>query len=150
MTITDRFWSFFQPIAQSADGVIYTQISDADRIDRWITDSASQDTYPGVFCLRPRYNGSDDAVMTTYFDVVFYVFVRGALDDYDAQDEAYTKAEEIVQHIVMELTHKKFDGECFFDFNKFKTEPVAYQVIDSVWGYEVRLQLGLIANDILC
>jgi hypothetical protein len=150
MTVTDKFWFFFKPIAESAPGVVYTQMSDADRVDRWMADSRSEDTYPGVFVLRPKYTGSNDAVMTAYFDVVFYVFVRGDLDDYAMQDDAYQIAELIVQYIGKEVNHKSHEGECFFDFNSFKPEPVAYQMIDSAWGYEVRMKIGLLVNDIFC
>lgn len=150
MTATDKFKGFFEPIAASAPGVIYTQMSDADRVDRWLADSRSEETYPGVFVLRPKYSGSYDAVMTAYFDVVYYVFVRGALDDYELQDEAYQTAEKIVQHITQEIQHKAYEGECFFDFNNFKAEPVAYQLMDAAWGYEVRMRVGFVVNDILC
>lgn len=149
-TPTDKFWAFFEPIVTAVPGVVYTGMSDGDRMDRFWADSRSEDTYPGVFVMRPKYKGSYDAVMTTYFTTTFYVMCQGDLNDYLSQDAAYHQSEEIVQQIEMAVQHKAYEGKCFFNFEDFYAEPIIYQMSDSAWGYEVKMKIGLIVNDIMC
>jgi hypothetical protein len=149
-TATDRFKEFFLPICEAAPGVIYTAMSDADRLDRFWAESRSEGVYPGVFVLRPKYKGWGEDLLIAYFDVIFYVFCEGDLNDYDSQDAAYKQAEEIVTHIAKELQHAGYEKRCFYTFADFKAEPVLYETVDSVWGYEVKVNFGLLVNDIVC
>jgi hypothetical protein len=150
MTATEKFWAFFKPIAQATPNVKYVMLSDADNMDRWLSDSRSEDTYPGVFVLRPRYKGSYDATMVTYFDVIFYVLTRGDLDSYEHQDEAFTISEAIATHILQQIQHIGFNYGCFYSFENTVVEPIIYRQHDAAWGYEIKLKIGLQANEIFC
>lgn len=155
MTPTEKFWAYFEPIlqAQQAEhGVVKIQLSDADRMDRFVADSRSEDVYPGIFVMRPFYSGQlvDNALIYTNFRVRFYVFLRGELDSYPSQDAAYTSAEQIMQDIVKQVHHDARAWQVSFDINSLKAEPVAYFVLDAAWGYEVEMKIGIVANDILC
>lgn len=149
-TPTDKFNDFFMPICENTPGVMYSQMSDADRMDRFSAESRSGEVYPGVFVLRPKYRGSEDGLMIAYFETIFYVFCKGDLNDFESQDAAYQQAEEIVTHIGRELQHAGYAKDCFYSFNDFKAEPVIYQMPDSVWGYEVKVKIGLLVNDVMC
>lgn len=155
MTPTDKFWAYFEPILeaqQSQHDVVKIQLSDADRMDRFVADSRSEDVYPGIFVMRPFYSGQlvDNALIYANFKVKFYVFLRGDLADYASQDTAYAGAEAIVQDIVKQVHHDARAWQVSFDMNSFKAEPVAYFVLDAAWGYEVELKIGIVVNELLC
>ena len=153
-TATNRLWNIFAPIAAAAPQVVYVMMSDAYRLDRWAADSRSEDVYPGVFLMRPRYVGTLD--MQAEFEVVFYVLVWGSLalhQDADAayneQDAAYHQAEIIVTNIIQSLVHLGYEAKINYD-KRYNIEPIIYQEVDSVWGYEVKLRFGIPANDLIC
>ena len=149
-TPTDKFKEFFLPICEAAPGVVFVQMSDAERMDRFSAESRSEDVYPGVFVLRPKIRGFEDGIMIGYFETIFYVFCQGDLNDFESQDAAYNQAEEIVTNIGKELQHAGFEKRCFYTFNDFRAEAVIYQMPDSVYGYEVKVKIGLQVNDVMC
>ena len=72
--VTKEFWNYFKPLCEQVEGIVYTTLSDGDRMERFLADSRSEDTYPGVFCLRPKYrltnNGAEQIL--GWFDVNFF------------------------------------------------------------------------------
>jgi len=155
MTATDKFWAYFSLILEAqraAHGVVKIQLSDADRMDRFVTDSRSEDVYPGIFVMRPFLKGktTDNAMLFGNFKTKFYVFVKGDLDSYESQDAAYQLAETIAQDIVKQVQHDSRTYKCYFDLNTLKMEPVAYFVLDAAWGYEVEMTIGVTVNEIFC
>ncbi|MCA0229879.1 MAG: hypothetical protein LCH91_05405 [Bacteroidetes bacterium] len=153
MTATTKFEEYFSPILEeqkAANGVAKIQFSDADRMDRYIADSRSEDVYPGIFVMRPKYSGSlmDKAIMYSIFFVQFYVFVGGQLDNDASQDDAYNLSESIVSEIVKKVFADYREWKVYFDFNSLQVEPVAYFVLDAAWGYEVKMKIGIQVGDV--
>lgn len=156
-TPTDSiFWPYLEPLLErhrASGDITYIGMSDANGMDRLVESSRSEDVYPGIFVMRPKYIGNiiDNAALIAQFDVLLFVFQNCQTDDYDNQDEAFNHAEYVVAEIVKDLQHHRFEGRNFFDFNSVRIEPVMYQTgVDSASGYELKLKLGLIANSILC
>lgn len=151
MTSTQKFWEYLKPILEDAEPQT-VMLSDADRMDRLIESSRSEQMYPAVFVMRPAYQGQkmDNAVLVAMFHVQLFVLCRGTLDDYASQDAAYQQSEEILELIVQALQHDSLTYKCWFDFSGLKVEPVIYTTVDATYGYEVKLKCGIIANEQFC
>ncbi|WP_254561799.1 hypothetical protein [Dyadobacter diqingensis] len=156
MTPTDNlFWDYIAPIleTQKAEkGVKYVKMSDGNGMDRLLEDSVSEDVYPGIFVLRPKYTTKyvESHILMVNFNTVFYVWCYPDKNDRESQDSAYTHAENIVATIINKLQHDERVCKNFLDFDSIQVEPVLYVSVDSAYGYEVKMKLGLVANHILC
>lgn len=157
MNPTDNiFWPYLLPILENQkveNGIVYIQMSDSNGMDRLLGDSRSEDVYPGIYVVRPKYAGQlvDNHLMLARFDLILYVFVQGKPDSYESEDAAYAQAEKIVSQIVNKLQHDRFAGQNYMDFDTIRMEPVMYTTgMDSTYGYELKLKLGLAANQIFC
>jgi hypothetical protein len=150
MTPTERFWAYFREIAAVDLGGLYCQMSDADRLDRLTADSVSSDVFPGIFFMRPKQQGYDEnsGLLCIQFDALFYVFVKGDLADYESQDAAYHTAELLITQLLRVLWNDSKEYKILFSLASYRAEPVAYQLMDACWGYEVRLRVGLPVNDL--
>lgn len=155
MTPTDKFWAYLLPILQTTQptrGVKYIGMSDADRLDRYLSDQRSEETYPGIFVIRPEYRGSfaDRANMFANFDTKIYVFCKAKAYDFTDQDQNYDLAEQICTDIVQLIQHDAFEGKCLFELNNAEWKPFIYNSTDSAVGYELNIKIGLWMNDVLC
>ncbi len=151
MTSTQKLWAYLEPILQTTEA-LKILLSDAERMDRLIEASRSEEVYPAIFVMRPKYSGKvfDGAALVAMFQLTFFVLCQGKLDDYDSQDAAYQQAEEMTELIVQTLQHDSRTYKCYFDFNGFQAEPVIYTMVDATYGYEVRLKLGIQVNEQFC
>jgi hypothetical protein len=150
------FWPYLLPILETQkveNGIEYIKMSDSNGMDRLLADSRSEDVYPGIYVLRPKYAGQliDNALMLARFDLTLFVFVRGDQDDYTKEDAAYEHAETVVGAIVRQLQHDKFVYKNYLDFDSIRIEPIMYMSgVDSAYGYELKMKLGLPANELFC
>ncbi|CAG4992230.1 hypothetical protein DYBT9275_00919 [Dyadobacter sp. CECT 9275] len=157
MNPTDHiFWPYLLPILQeqkTRNGIVYIQMSDANGMDRLMGDSRSEDVYPGIYVLRPKYAGQliDNHLMLAKFDLTLFVFVQGRPDDYESEDLAYQHAETVVSEIVKHLQHDRFEYRNYLEFDSIRIEPVIYSTgVDAAYGYELKLKLGLAGNEAFC
>lgn len=157
MNPTDSlFWPYLLPILDSQkaeNGVIYIRMSDSNGIDRMLADSRSEDIYPGIFVLRPTYSGQmlDGALLLAKFDVTLFCSAIGNPSDYASEDQTYAHAELIACAITRRLQHDTFSGRCYLEFDSVRLQPVMYHSgVDAAYGYELKLKLGLPANEIFC
>ncbi|WP_266364182.1 hypothetical protein [Tellurirhabdus rosea] len=148
-TATQLFWSYFEPIAQATPGVNKVLLSDGDRMDRLVADSRSEDLYPVVFLLRPRWTGREMGGMdVAAFDVRFFVFVEASMAEDADQDRAYDDAERIASDIIRTIREGGRVYESVFDFDSLSIDPVRFVGMDTVWGVECRCKIGLAVNEI--
>jgi hypothetical protein len=156
MTPTDDlFWNYLEPILEiqkTDNGVKYVAMSDGNGMDRMIEDSVSEDVYPGIFVFRPKYQMKriENHLLVADFNTTIYIWCHGKLDDRDNQDESYQKAETIASAIILKLQHDERSYANFLNFDSIHMEPVVYLGADAAYGYEVKLKLGLVANEIFC
>ena len=155
MTPTDKFWGYLLPILEKtrqAHGVVYITLSDADRLDRYLSDQRSEAVYPGVFVIRPEYRGSmaDQANSFAQFQTKLYVFCAAKADDFKNQDDAYQLAEQICADVVRDIQHDAFLGKCEFSLGNTQWKPFIYMSTDSAVGYELEFRIGIWMNDIFC
>lgn len=151
----DIFWTYLFPILEMErlNGIKYIQMSDSNGMDRFLSDSRSEDIYPGIYVLRPKYSGQmvENALMLAQFDTTLFVFFQGDQDNYESEDDAYNQAESIVGSVIKSLQHDRFISKNYLDFDSVKVEPVMYSTgLDSTYGYELKMRLGLPANQIFC
>lgn len=151
MTSTQQFWAYFKPILEDTEAQTVL-LSDADRMDRLIESSRSEEIYPAIFVMRPGYRGLkvENAALVAMFNVQLFVLCQGNIDNYDSQDAAFQQSEEIAELIVQALQHDSLTYKCWFDFSSLKMEPVVYTTVDATYGYEVMLKCGIIANEQFC
>ncbi len=156
MTPTDDiFKPYLMPILEAqkvANGVTYVEMSEGNGMDRMLEDSRSENVYPGIFVLRPKWRTRriENHILMVEFSTVFYVWCHGELDEREAQEQAYNKAETIVTAIIEKLQHDSRTYQNFLDFDSIQAEPVVYLGVDATYGYEVKLKLGLEANELFC
>jgi len=157
MTPTDDiFWKYLSPILdeqKAESGIVYAKMSDANGMDRIIGDSRSEDVYPGIFVMRPKYRGNilDNALLLALFELTLFVFFKGDTDDHASEDQAYHNSETVACKIVNRLQHDRFAGKNYLDFDSITLEPVQYQTgVDATCGYELKARLGIPANHIFC
>lgn len=157
MTPTDNiFWPYLLPILEeqkTTNGIVYIRMSDSNGMDRMLGDSRSEDVYPGIYVLRPKYTGQmiENALMIARFDLTLYAFVQGQPDDYELEDAAYAKAEMVVGAVVQRLQHDRFTYRNYMDFDSIRIEPIMYMSgVDAAYGYELKMKLGLAANEVFC
>lgn len=132
-------------------GVKYTQLSDANGMDRMIEDSATEDIYPGIFVMRPKWSGRNqaEALLTTLFDVTFFVFCAADSIERENQDAAYDRAEEIASSVITKLQADRREYRNYLDFDSIRSEPVLYHSgLDSAMAYEVKFKMALAAGEI--
>ncbi|MEA5259466.1 hypothetical protein VB264_16825 [Arcicella aquatica] len=150
MTPTTHFWDFIKPICLEQEGIVYVAMSDGDRMDRFTAASVSTDVYPGVFVMRPRYRVREttNGLTIANFDVKLYILEKGDLSDYESQDQAFEFCEKTASQIVKQLNRLYLDEKaCWFDLNDVSLDPVMYVTLDSAWGYELTIRVGLTANE---
>ncbi|MCE7061250.1 hypothetical protein [Dyadobacter sp. CY343] len=150
-----KFWPYLSPILEAqkaANGVMYVEMSDANGLDRMMADSRSEDVYPGIFVFRPKYTTQliENHLLVVNFNTQFYAWCKAGLDDRDEQDAAFDKAETILSAIIEKLQHDAREYRNYLDFNSISVEPVVYLGADAAYGYEVKMKLGLPANEIFC
>ena len=151
MTATDIFWDYFQPIARDIADVRHVSLSDGDRMERLIANSVSENIYPAVFVLRPKYRPFDTGAGHFYaiFDVTFFVFCQSNVGETDSQDIAFDQAETIALAVLHQLRQDHLATEKVdFEYGSAHMEPVTMMTLDSTQGYEVKLKLGLEAYQI--
>ncbi|GAB2798696.1 hypothetical protein GCM10027275_50380 [Rhabdobacter roseus] len=150
MTPTDSlFWPYLRPILEAQPGVTYVQLSDANGMDRLLEDSRSEDVYPGIFVMRPKWNGRtvDNALLLTDFQVIAYFFCPAKPDDRASQDAAYQQAEALASGVIQQLQEHRYTYQNYLDFDSIRMEPVLYHTgVDAAYGYELKFKLGLEAN----
>lgn len=144
------FWPYLKPILE-AQAVTYVQLSDANGMDRLLEDSRSEDVYPGIFVMRPKYRGRmvENALQLAEFQVIAYVFCYPTSQERDALDACYQQAEGIASAVLKQLhtDHRSYTN--YLDFDSIQMEPVLYTTgADAAYGYELKLKLGLQANEI--
>lgn len=151
MNPTDTlFWPYLEPILLD-QGVTYVQLSDANGMDRLLEDSRSEDVYPGIFVMRPKYRGRmvDNALQLAEFQLIAYVFCYPDSQERADVDACYGQAEVIASAVLQKL---HTDHRCYtnyLDFDSIHMEPVLYTTgSDAAYGYELKLKLGLQANEI--
>lgn len=151
MTATTIFWDYFKPLAESLPDVASVRQSDGDRMERLLKASVNEPIYPAVFAMRPKYKPFDSGAEQYYtiFDVVFYVFCQSNQGDEDSEDAAFDQAETVSLAILKQFKLDHLTTEVVdFDYNSAQLEPVTMMMLDSTQGYEVKLKLGLSANDL--
>ncbi|GAB3753976.1 hypothetical protein [Spirosoma pomorum] len=150
-TATKLFEDYFKSTAEGIDGVQSVRQSDGKSMERLLAASVNEAIYPAVFVMRPKYkpfnNGAEQYV--AFFEVVFYVFCQCDQSDEASEDAAFDQAETVALAILkqMRLDHQETD-QVEFDYNTAVLEPVSMMTLDSTKGYEVKLNIGLVANDI--
>lgn len=150
MTPTQLLWNFLKPICQQ-DGIEYVAMSDGDRMDRFSAASVSQTVYPGVFVMRPRYRVRDttNGLIMLNYELKIYILAKGDLNDFESQDSAFDFSESVATNILQELNRKYLEEKtCWFDLNDSGMDPVMYVTLDSAWGYELTIRLGLESNQL--
>lgn len=151
MSCTKLFYSFFEPIALAVDGVKTVHQSGGDKMDRLLAASQSEDIYPAVFSLRPKYgledNGADNFM--AWFDALFYVICRSEMGNEVEEDLAFDEAERIGLAITLAI-RKNHGLTCLVDpATKVFMEPITMVTLEASYGYEVRIRVGLMANSAL-
>ena len=150
MTPTQLLWNFLKPICQQ-DGIEYVAMSDGDRMDRSSAASVSQTVYPSVFVMRPRYRVRDttNGLIMLNYELKIYILAKGDLNDFESQDSAFDFCEGVATNILQELNRKYLEEKtCWFDLNDSGMDPVMYVTLDSAWGYELTIRLGLESNQL--
>lgn len=144
MSPTNIYWQYFRPIAEGIAQVKTVKLGDGGTVDRMTADSRSEDLYPCVFSLRPKYKLHDNGAhqYLAFFDVVFFVFVPADLDDYASQNAAFNEAEQIALTILQQFKADN-NQHCLIDVNTIICDPVSLMTVDAVYAYEVRCKLGL-------
>jgi hypothetical protein len=151
MTATKLFEDYFKTTSEGVDGVTSVRQSDGDSMERLLAASVNEPIYPAVFVMRPKYkpydNGADQYV--ALFEAVFYVFCQCDQGIEASEDAAFDQAEAVSLAILkqMKLDHQQTD-QVEFDYNTAVLEPVSLMTLDSTKGYEVKIKLGLTANDV--
>ncbi|MVM35294.1 hypothetical protein GO755_35055 [Spirosoma sp. HMF4905] len=151
MSCTKLFYAFFEPIAASVEGVKTVHQSGGDKMDRLLAASSSEDIYPAVFALRPKYaledNGAENAL--AWFDSTYYVICRGEMGQQELEDAAFDEAERI--GLAISLAIRENHGiTCLVDpSTKVFMEPITMITLEASYGYEVRMRVGLMANSII-
>lgn len=150
------FWPYLAPILETQKtkaGIEYIQMSDANGMDRLLADSRSENIYPGIFVLRPKYAGVmvDNAMMLARFEATVLCFKRAKIDDYDQEDAALDFTEQVLSDVVKDLVHDMRQYKNYLDFDSLRMEPVMYNTgVDAGYGYELKIKLALPANHIFC
>ena len=156
MTPTDSlFWPYLSPIFEAEkakNGVIYIQMSDGNGLDRLVEDTVSENVYPGIFVFRPQYSTKkiEGHLLVSDFNTVFYVWCKEENNEREDQDKAYNQAETIVTSIIQKLHHDSLKYKNYLDFDSIRMEPVMFVGTDAAYGYEVKMRLGLAANNLFC
>lgn len=152
MTATDVFWDYLKPKCLSIDGVVYAELSDAERLDRMREDSVSQVIYPGIFVIRPRYKGSDNnaGYLQAKFDTLLYISVKTESNDRASEDAGLDLAEIISIELEKLIRHSPEFDEGNFEFSSWTAEPIKFLGLDSCVGYEVRFTLKLDVSSVFC
>lgn len=157
MTPTDNiFWPYLLPILEeqkTENGIQYIKLSDSNGMDRMLADSRSEDVYPGIYVLRPKYAGQliENALTVARFDLTLFVFIQADHSNYTNEDAAYSYAEKVVGAVVKQLQHDRFVSKNYMDFDSIRIEPIMYMSgVDSAYGYELKMKLGLPANEVFC
>ena len=150
------FWPYLSAILEpqkTKSGIKYIQMSDANGMDRLLGDSRSEDIYPGIFVLRPKYAGVmvDNAMMLARFEATILCFQRARIDDYEQEDAAMDFTEQVLSDVVKDLVHDMRQYKNYFEFESLRMEPVMYNTgVDAGYGYELKVKLGLPANNLFC
>ncbi len=147
MNCTKQFWNFFQPVAQSVDGIGSVMQSGADKMDRLLANSGSSDfAYPATFLLRPKYSLEDNGAGASiaWFDSTFYVICQGRMDDEADEDTAFDQAEELATAIATKI--RESEAVLIDPMAKVFMEPVTLITLEASFGYEVRYRVGLFVN----
>jgi len=156
MTPTDNlFKPYLLPIFEQQkidNGVTYVEMSEGNGMDRMLEDSRSENVYPGIFVLRPKWTTKkiEGHILMVNFSTVFYVWCHGKIDDRDSQEQSYNHAETITTAIIKKLQEDSLIYKNFLDFDSIQAEPVIYLGPDSTYGYEIKLKLGLPTNALFC
>lgn len=156
MTPTDNiFWPYLSPILETQrieNNVAYIQMSDGNGMDRMMTDSVSEDVYPGIFVYRPKYTTKkvESHLLVAEFNTSIYIWCK--IEDNDRVDEeaAYSKAESIATAIIKKLQHDSLSYKNFLDFDSFHVEPILNFSVDKACGFELKFRLALGANKLFC
>ncbi|WP_020603139.1 hypothetical protein [Spirosoma spitsbergense] len=149
MTCTNLFWDFFKPLAQSVPGVNTVSQSGGDKMDRLIANSRSEDLYPAVFLLRPKYSTEDNGagLSMAWFDATFYVVCAGNMSDELDEDRAFDEAEQMATGIAATIRSQEDNYTVLIDpLAKTFMEPVSMVTLEASYGYEVRFRIGLMIN----
>ncbi|KAB7728024.1 hypothetical protein F5984_19915 [Rudanella paleaurantiibacter] len=151
MIATTLLWEYFRPIAEGLDGVVYVGQSDAAKMERLVTESMTEEIYPAVFLMRPRYrpidNGADNQVAE--FNVIFYVLCQAVNDSEENVDAAFDQAEELALSILRQFRQDHRETAFVdFDYSSAMLEPIQMMTLDTAMGYEVKCKISLIANEI--
>ncbi|MPR36556.1 hypothetical protein [Salmonirosea aquatica] len=145
------FWPYLEPILRAQPGVNYVQLSDANGMDRLLEDSRSEEVYPGIFVMRPRYRGRlvENALQLAMFEMIAYFFCYADSQQREDVDAAYRQAEATASTVLKKL---HTDHRCYanyLDFDSIQMDPVLYTTgSDAAYGYELKLKMGLPANEI--
>lgn len=152
MTATDVFWDYLKPKCLSIEGVVYTELSDAERLDRMREDSVEKVIYPGIFVIRPRYKGADNnaGYLQAKFDALLYVSVKTDANDRASEDEGFELAERISVDLEKLIRHSPEFDEGNFEFSSWQAEPIKFLGLDSSVGYEIRFTLKLDVSSVFC
>ncbi|UHG90108.1 hypothetical protein [Spirosoma oryzicola] len=150
-TATNIFWQYFRSVSENTENVLSVSQSNGERMERLLAASVNEPIYPAVFAMRPKYkpfdNGADQ--YSIFFEAVFYVFCQSEQGNQESEDMAFDQAEAISLAILQQfkLDHQTTEG-VDFDYNTAHLEPVTMMTLDSTAGYEVKLKIGLVANDL--
>lgn len=153
-------------IVDTIPEIKYFMMSDGDGIDRFLADSVSEETYPGIFLIRPQYRKAGDGSNPYYvnFDAKFYIFCKtpvsedGEDDSIAREDEDLNKAEALSDAVGKILTNYNGNDETYnltycpidFNYSDWVAIPVRAEMsIDNCMGYEVSFRLGLPAHDVI-
>lgn len=150
MTCTEQFWQYFKAVAESVPGVGTVHRSGGDKMDRLLANSHSEDIYPAVFLLRPKYNLEDNGAGLTlaWFDATYYVICVGDMSDEADEDAAFDQAEQLATELSIKLyDHENEYGVYVDPSTRIFMEPVTMLTLEASYGYEVRFRIGLMANE---
>ncbi|MBN8820765.1 MULTISPECIES: hypothetical protein [unclassified Spirosoma] len=149
MTCTAKFWAFFKPLAEAVPGVKTVHRSGGDKMDRLLANSRSEEIYPAVFLLRPKYTLEDNGANLTiaWFDATYYVICTGNYGDELDEDASFDEAERLATKLTRKLQEEESTYLAVIDpTTKVYMEPVTMLTLDSSFGYEVRYRIGLMVN----
>ncbi len=163
MTPTEKYWNFIQQIANQIPAIRKKVLADGDGLDRFVESTVSEDMYPCLLSIRPRYRASDNGMgmFFAYFEAKIYIVCKTQINDYGTDDlyarvdGDYNNAETLATELGSKINHYNRDRTTDpfgieFSFNDWSAEPVQFLTTDNCVGYEITFRIGLPAADVLC
>lgn len=161
MTATERLQAYLGPALLSIPGIVYVQNSDGESIDRFTSDSVSEDVYPGVFYIASDYdiinNGFGDIRAEFPLSLYFlnHLDNQSYKDDNDRwqmEEDAFKAAELNVIEAYKKFKHDDLNTllTVYFSGKNWKAERIKDVTADLAFGYLVTTKISIPVHDIYC